>query len=368
MLTYCTNIHPGESWADVRHNLESHLLAVKEAIAPAALFPLGLRLSHRATQEIDADATRTFGDWCEAHGCYVATVNGFPYGTFHGTRVKEQVFAPDWRTPARAAYTMRVADLLTAWLPADVSGSISTVPIAFRPGFAEDDWTIVRRHLCETLEHLDRLRQRHGRRIVLALEPEPGCVLERTDDVLACFERLALPPALRDLAGICFDCCHQAVQFEEPLESLGRLQAAAIPIGKIQVSSALRACAGEFDALRAFDEPTYLHQVVARTREGALFRWSDLPAFLDSSRTDWGALAESRVHFHVPVFTERLASCGTTRFVLESLLPALAPDLLLEVETYSWDVLPPHLRTESVAASVVRELQWVRAARQTTRT
>lgn len=364
MLTYCTNIHPGESWADVMLNLESHFLTVKDAVSPAEPFPIGLRLSHQAAGEVTPDEAQRFRDWCEARNSYVLTVNGFPYGTFHGEAVKERVYDPDWRDRDRVIYTKRIADLLAEWLPEGVPGSISTVPIAFKRGFDDAHWPLVRRHLLETLEHLERLRQQHKCQIILALEPEPRCVLETTAEVVAFFERMMFPDALADLAGICFDCCHQAVQFENPSTSAAWLRASGVRIGKIQVSSALRAAGPEIDALERFDEPTYLHQVVARLSNGTLLRYTDLPEFL-AAWTGRGAgflrasIEECRVHFHVPIFAEHLGPCGTTRFFLEEMLACQQPLPLLEVETYSWSVLPPDLRATSVAESVARELQWV---------
>jgi hypothetical protein len=356
VLTYCTNIHPGESWADVAANLNSHLLDVKAAVSPGRSFPIGLRLSHRAAREVQGDESRRFQDWCRQHDCFVLTVNGFPHGRFHGPGVKEKVFAPDWRDPERAEYTKRLASLLADWLPKDVVGSISTLPIAFKPHFQEGDWPQVRRNLIDVLENLDVLRQQRGVRIVLALEPEPRCVLETTSEVLDFFARMAFPSALADLAGVCFDCCHQAVEFEDAEDSLRRLEQAAIPIGKVQVSSSLRAVAGEIDALVRFDEPTYLHQVVARTRDGTLHRYNDLPDFMGEHPK---GVEECRVHFHVPIFAERLGICGTTQLFLDDVLPLVDAAIPLEVETYSWDVLPPELRVTSIAEAIARELEWV---------
>jgi len=359
MLTYCTNIHPGESWADVRANLEAHCVAVKAAVLPDAAFPIGLRLSNQAACDVTPDESRRFRDWCEANDCFVLTVNGFPYGQFHGTAVKEKVYEPDWRDPARVAYTTRIADLLAMWLPAGVRGSISTVPIAFRPGFAATDWTSVRAHLVQVLEHLDAIRQRNGVEIILAIEPEPRCVLETTAEAVAFFERMHFPQGIADLAGLCFDCCHQAVAFEDPATSLAALRAAGVVIGKVQVSVSLRAVGEEIANLARFDEPTYLHQVVARDHDGSLARWIDLPDFFAESAARRSSIAECRVHFHVPIFADHLGHCGTTRFFLEDILPQLDPTIPLEVETYSWDALPAELRTESVAESVARELRWV---------
>lgn len=361
-LTYCTNIHPGESWADARSNLEGHLLGVKADVAPGESFPIGLRLSGQAVLEIDDEEARRFHDWCRENGTYVLTINAFPHGRFHGVSVKERVYDPDWRDPARAEYTMRVADRLAEWLPEDAPGSISTVPIAWGPSFADGDWKIVRRNVDAVIEHLDGLAQKSGKALVLAFEPEPGCVVETTDQAIELFERLAVPESRAHLAGLCFDCCHQAVEFEDPVSSFDRLVDAGIPIGKVQVSSSLRARADEIPELISFDEPTYLHQVVARDEAGELHRAADLPAFFGPGgrgRDEGARLTEARVHFHVPIFAEHLGRCGTTRFFLEELLPHLDESIPLEVETYSFDVLPAELRRESVAESIARELQWV---------
>jgi sugar phosphate isomerase/epimerase len=369
MLTYCTNIHPGEGWSDVLANLESHGRTVKAAVSPAAPFPLGLRVSAEAAFAIDAREAARFRDWCAAQGFDVPTLNGFPHGRFHGAGVKEKVYLPDWRSPERVAYTCRLGELLTTWLPlrgAGAGGSISTVPIAFRAHWDEADRGLVRQHLLGALEALARLRDASGHEIVLALEPEPSCLLETTGEAVAFFEGLALPASLAPLLGLCFDCCHQAVEFEDAAASLAALAAAGIRIGKVQVSSALRASHAEFGALAAFDEPTYLHQVVARDAAGALARFDDLPAFLELPREELARFEECRVHFHVPIFAERAEGCGTTRFFLEAVLPLLPPGTPLEVETYSWNVLPAAARAGSVAESIVCELAWVRANRNAT--
>lgn len=356
MLTYCTNIHPGEAWADVRRNLSAHALAVKRAISPQRPFPLGLRVSGRAARELGPDEAKRFRDWCESQGCFVPTLNGFPHGRFHGPGVKRRVYLPDWRDPERAAYTRRLADLLAGWLPAGVAGSISSVPVAFAADFDAADWPGVRRHLLATLEHLRALRETRGADIVLALEPEPGCVLDRTADLAPFLERMALPPALADRLGLCFDCCHQAVGFEDPLEALERVAGAGVRIAKVQVSSSLRAVGDEIPGLARFDEPSYLHQVVARRRDGSLRRHADLPELFAAGLD---GLVECRVHFHVPIFAAHLGACGTTRDFLERILPRLDPSIPLEVETYSFDVLPAELRATSVSDSIARELLWV---------
>lgn len=359
IITYCSNIHPGESWRDVLRNLEDHAVEVKRELAPHEHFPLGLRLSAKAANELTTHTLRDFRNWLANTGCHVVSVNGFPYGDFHGVAVKRSVYDPDWRDWERARYTMRLADILAHWLEPDQSASISTVPIAFRETFSDDHWPIVRLRLLHTLAHLARIRDRGGPLIRLALEPEPHCVLETIPDVVRFFERMHFPAALIEHVGICLDCCHQAVEFETPEECLAQLRAANITIAKVQVSSALRARGAEVPSLLRFDEPTYLHQAVALTERGSLVRFADLP---DLSR--WLArgqvVEECRVHFHVPIFLAHLGEVGTTRFFLEDLLPRLDPRIPLEVETYSFGVLPLSLQLGSVSESIIRELRWLK--------
>jgi len=192
VLTYCTNIHPGESWQDVRRNLSTHFLDVKRSFSPDSAFPIGLRISARAAAEVDEGEARSFEEWCAANDCFVLTVNGFPHGAFHGVGLKEKVYLPDWRDPERAAYTCRLADLLAGWLPDGVRGSISTVPVAFKTGFEDSDWSVVHRHVHAALEHLDGIRQAGGPAIGLAFEPEPRCVLETSAEAVSFFDRLQL--------------------------------------------------------------------------------------------------------------------------------------------------------------------------------
>jgi hypothetical protein len=358
LITYCSNIHPGESWEDVFASLRQHIPVVKAAISPDHPFPIGLRLSHQAVTELTPAENARFTAWLRAHDCFVPTLNGFPYGAFHGQRVKERVYLPDWRSPERAAYTIRLADLLAGWLPESMAGSISTVPIGFKEMLGEENLPAVRRQLLAVLTHLQLLRDERGRQITLALEPEPGCLLETTEEVCRFFEALALPPQLSGFIGICYDCCHQAVEFETPASSLARLAEAGIPIAKVQVSSALSLAEPTAEVLKRFDEPRYLHQVVVRRSDGGLSRYTDLPEALEQHKAASGD--EWRCHFHVPIFSPGAGGYGTTRAFLEEILPRLPDDVLLEVETYTWDVLPPELRCGTVTESIIREILWLK--------
>jgi len=362
-VTYCTNIHPGETWAETLENIVRHGLEVKQALCPDAPFPLGLRISGLASLELDRERALGFRDFLAESGLYVRTVNGFPYGRFHGAPVKARVYRPDWRDPERLAYTVRLADLLDVWLPEGLTGSISSVPLGFRADFAGDDAVLARARLRRALEHLDELAQAGGRLIRLSLEPEPGCLLETTADVIRFFEEFAAEPgicAYLPYLAVCYDCCHQALQFEDPAASLRALAERGIPIGHVQVSSALRLESPDLTRLAGYDEPVYLHQAVGRLAGGGLLRHDDLPAALAGG--DAGALAW-RVHFHLPVFLEELPECLSTQPFLREILPLFAPDVPLEVETYTWSVLPEALRLGSLTDFIVREIEWVEGRR-----
>jgi hypothetical protein len=301
-LTYCSNIHPGESWAEVRANLGSHVVAVRDRLLPAGEFGLGLRLSAVAAAELAEPAVLAeFRSFLRDQRMYVFTINGFPYGTFHGARVKENVYLPDWRDAERLRYTNLLADLLAKLLPEDrgVQGSVSTVPGAYKSALGgADEVDLIVEHLLRHLSHLVQLRQHTGRLIALALEPEPCCFLETIDEVVAFFEhelhgpaaiqrtmeltgldRAAAALALHDHLGVCLDLCHAAVEFERPADCTGRLQAAGIRVLKMQISAGLRLAAVDpeaLEALKRFDDPVYLHQVVQRG-PGGIARFTDLP-------------------------------------------------------------------------------------------
>lgn len=350
-------MHPGESWNEIFSNLVTYIPVVKDAVSPDSPFPIGLRLSNLAAKEIDKNTCERFYRWCLQNDCYIPTINGFPYGSFHSLPIKESVYVPDWRHGERVEYTKLLARLLDSWLPEGITGSISTVPIGFKKHLHEEDNSIIRENLIDVLEYSDRLRQKSGKEIILSLEPEPGCVLETTEDTMRFFEKMRFPEGLREGIGICYDCCHQAVEFENPKKSLDLLRKAGIKIGKVQVSSALRVESAKRESLSRFCEPYYLHQTVIMQQDGSITRYNDLPEALliheENHKDEW------RIHFHIPVFVEKMDEYGTTRPFAEEVLSILDPAILLEVETYTWHVLPPEFQTETIAQSIIREIRWV---------
>ncbi|HEX8663622.1 MAG TPA: metabolite traffic protein EboE [Beijerinckiaceae bacterium] len=382
-LTYCTNIHAGESWDEIRKSLDAHVPRIKARVSPQEPFGLGLRLSGIAAAELRAPAPlEAFREQLSRLGAYVFTLNAFPFGPFHGTRVKEQVYEPDWRTDERVSFTRDAADILAALLPEGGFGSISTVPGGFKPvGRDPDNVAALVDRLLQAAAHLVGIERTTGRRIALALEPEPCCFLETVDETLAFFEeRLLAPtalarfaalaglgagdaePALRRHLGVCYDVCHGAVEYEDPVAALKRLRGAGIAVPKIQLSAAMRApeiSPPLATRLRDFDDGVYLHQVVVR--DGKLQRFADLPDAFAAYRKG-GARGEWRVHCHVPVFLSDLGDLASTQGELRATLAALRAAPLaphLEVETYTWDVLPQELKTGSKADDIARELAFV---------
>jgi hypothetical protein len=385
-LTYCTNIHAGEPLEEVMSSLARHLPEIKARVAGERPFGVGLRLGHAAASRLrEPGAMARLKRFLAGGGYYVFTINGFPYGAFHGRAVKEDAYKPDWSEPARLAYTNHLADLLSELLPADEEGSVSTVPCTFKP-WTEGRLDAIVEHLMRHVAHLVALRESTGQTIALALEPEPCCYLETIEETVAFFNqrlfqrkgvaRLAAltglsaadaEAAMRRHIGVCYDVCHAAVEFEDPQASIGQLRANGILIGKLQLSSALKVAAFDRDSARhlaAFAEPVYLHQVVQKSN-GSLRRFVDLPQALAESGGAAGA--EWRVHFHVPVFLEQMEHFGTTQSFLAEILALHRADPIsrhLEVETYTWDVLPESYRNVGLGSAIARELNWVKAQLQ----
>jgi sugar phosphate isomerase/epimerase len=390
-LTYCTNIHAADGWPAVFANLRHYAPALKARFSPEAPFGVGLRLSAREARELrQGGGVAELRAFLDREGLYVAIVNGFPYGHFHGTPVKATVYAPDWRDPARGDYTIDLIAILAGLVPDGVDGGVTTAPMSYKAwmaGAGDADWTAIARNVARVAEALVRLRQDRGTLIHLDIEPEPDCSIENTDESLTFFERWLLPegaPALAAALGVtrdaaerhirehirlCFDCCHFAVEFEDPRKALERFARAGIGIGRVQLSSALRAVfpadaarhASMANALRPFADATYLHQVVAR-RGDELHRYPDLDVALDRrDRHPASGPDEWRIHFHVPLFARDYDAFASTQDYVKTVLDLARASRFtthLEIETYTWDVLPPGLKLD-LLDSIAREYEWV---------
>jgi hypothetical protein len=326
-------------------------------------------LGQRAVAELAVpDTLLAFQRWLEKHDCYIFTLNGFPYGSFHGTRVKEQVYAPDWSTPERVTYTRQLFELLVQLAPARAACSVSTVPASFKAFVAAepDRRNAIFNNLTSCGRAIAELAEKTGRDLHLGLEPEPCCLIETSEETVAFFNAWratdrAVDPLLRHI-GVNYDCCHLAVEFESATAALDRIVAAGIRLSKLHLSSALRVrpdAAGR-KALAAFVEPVYLHQVVVGAGHAVRRRFVDLPDALsdpEPPRLD----DEWRVHFHVPLHASPGSPFHDTRDHLMAALDWLQahPGACehLEMETYTWEVLPPAMRLP-IEDQLVREYEW----------
>lgn len=390
-LTYCTNIHPGESWEDTFNNLKAYVLKVKSKVSPHAPFGIGLRLSDKASRTLVLeDNLSEFKKWLEKHQCYVFTMNGFPFGGFHHQSVKDQVHHPDWTTKERLDYSLRLFTILEAILPQDMDGGISTSPLSYKFWKESQDnrdsvFEIATQNILKVAARLHETYQQTGKLLHLDIEPEPDGLLENTQEVIQWYKNWLIPKGISYLQGqfefseqqaveclkkhiqLCYDVCHFALAYEDPKDVFSQLETAGIKIGKIQISAALRAKLSKRiekrkevqTALNQFVESTYLHQVVQRNSTGSLTGYPDLPQALDHINNH--SAEEWRIHFHVPVFLARYGHLESTQDEIEKVLEHLKTQRItshLEVETYTWEVLPDDIQLELVD-SVVRELQWV---------
>ena len=383
-LTYCTNIHPGQDWQRTFESIKRHVPRIRSQVAKDQAFGLGLRLSNKASEELGhGEKLESFRNWLEEQDVYVFTMNGFPYGNFHDERVKEEVHTPDWTTPERVAYTKRLFKQLAYLLPEGLEGGISTSPIGYRHRYASNTSQLSvseafqrgAEHMTEILLQLIEIESRTGKYLHLDIEPEPDGLLENSDETITFFKDYLLPTARPKLEAkgltpqesanlvrrhitLCYDICHFALAYEEPEDTFAKLARAGIGVGKIQVSAALKILSGSdavWDTLSLFDEPTYLHQVTEKIGD-KVKTYNDLPIVLQQKKP----FKELRAHFHVPIFLERFGVLYATQdHILKTIkyLKNTPVTRHLEIETYTWDVLPPTLKKD-LSESIVREIEW----------
>ncbi len=389
-LTYCSNIHPGESWEATENNLKTNIPEIRKVLAPDKPFGIGLRLSNQASNELlEGSRLQALKVWLEENNLYVFTLNGFPYGGFHRQVVKEDVHRPDWTTDDRVDYTKRLFDILSQLVPQDMDGGISTSPISYK--FWYDSKQKMEAalekgalHMAMVAKQLMDIKQTKGVTLHLDIEPEPDGLLENTREMIDFFDNWLIPTGsqylqkelditaseaeenLRTHIQLCYDVCHFAVGYENPEEVFAMLKEADIRIGKIQISAALKANlppAGKrkeiYAAFHPFVESTYLHQVVERNAQNQLHHYNDLPAALEN--IDKPEAEEWRTHFHVPVFLKNFGLLSATQDDILKVLSLLKKERItnhLEVETYTWEVLPKDIQM-NIGDSITRELQWV---------
>ncbi|HEX5420765.1 MAG TPA: metabolite traffic protein EboE [Gammaproteobacteria bacterium] len=385
-LTYSTLVHPGDTWPEIWDSLNRYVPQVKQRVAPNEPFGVSLRISAASAEALTRDAGERakLKAFLDDNDMYLYTVNAFPYGPFKNTLVKKQVYEPDWRSDERAVYTMQVADILAEVAAPGIEPTIQSPPLGFKPRVTGPEVVAAyTRQVLRTVAHLIELERKTGRKVRLALEPEPFCFLETTEEAVDYFtnhlyadsaadsvakqtglSRGEAHAALRDHLGMVYDICHQAVEYEDVGVSLRTLADVGIPVFKLQEAAAVRVpvvTQETVDAMREFADTVYLTQTVER-RDGHLTRFLNLEDAFAAWESDPGP-REWRTHFHVPVFLDDLGPFKTTRFAIEDALKfhrenKLSPQL--EIETYTWDVLPEHLKTGDIVDYVTREIEWVR--------
>ncbi|MEI6809655.1 MAG: metabolite traffic protein EboE [bacterium] len=385
-LTYCLNIHPGETWDENVAAIRQHSTKVRDLVSVCEPFGLGLRISRRAVEALaDPSRMQALRELLTDSGMYAFSINGFPYGAFHGTVVKADVYRPDWRQPERLDYTCRLGEVLAGVLPEGMTGSISTLPVSYREWMkGEGDWQAAVENLSACAVALHALRDRTGREIHIGLEPEPDCALETTADMVEFFERRLLPVGARWLKdrkglsmadaeailrrhiGVCFDTCHLSVQFEKLEQSMATLFSKGIRISKIQISAALRTKIGVDSARRlgAFVDPVYLHQVKCLDVSGRKTGYRDMTREFLAGWTDSPDAGECRIHFHVPLYVSEYDGIASTAGdITPSFFRAAVKAGVqhFEIETYTFNVLPPALRQQAVEQSIAGEYSWVLA-------
>ncbi|MEH2421451.1 MAG: metabolite traffic protein EboE [Nostoc sp.] len=391
-LTYCSNIHPGESWLEVFANLEKYVPNLKSRLSPTKPFGIGLRLANAAAKQLlESNNLAKFQEWLTQQNLYVFTLNGFPYGEFHRQVVKDQVYAPDWSTQERVNYTLNLTTILATLLPEGLDGGISTLPLSYKPWWVEDQTTfeIVLKKSCLNIAsivvEMIRIREETGKILHIDLEPEPDGLIENTLEVIDFYQNWLLPiggnylsdklnieqnlaeTQLLEHVRVCYDTCHFSVEYEQPKSVFARLQSAGIKIGKIQISAAIQVKIPAevekrsliVERLRPFAESTYLHQVIERRSDGKLHHYPDLitalPHLEQSLAEEW------RTHFHVPIFIHDYQILQSTQDDIATVLHLLQTNNAcshLEIETYTWDVLPSEMKID-LLTSIQREYEWV---------
>ncbi|MEA5403768.1 metabolite traffic protein EboE [Arcicella sp. DC2W] len=394
LLTYCSNIHPGEDWKHHFSVLQSSIPEIKNSVSKDAPMGIGLRLANQASIDLSETANfEAFQNWLTENDCYVFTMNGFPYGGFHDVVVKDQVHAPDWTTDDRVQYTIRMFKLLSKLLPAEMQeGGISTSPLSYRFW-----WKIESENPLETLHHattlatqnmllvvdeLIAMKETTGKVLHLDIEPEPDGILENSTEFITWYEDYLRPIAIEYFAKkgisveetlailhthiqLCYDVCHFAVSYEKPEIVVEKLAKANIAVGKIQISSAIKVdftndAETKLKAIAQYDEASYLHQVIARKADGTFEKYQDLglaiQAYEEGKHEEW------RVHFHVPLFIEQYGELSSTQSDIVDTIGIHKQKPFtnhLEIETYTWGVLPPEVQVP-LNESIAREVTWVK--------
>lgn len=387
-LSYCSNIHPGEDWKEHFEVLKNSIPQIKAEVCPDESMGIGLRLANQASIDLsESQNFETFKKWLLDNKCYVFTMNGFPYGDFHNIVVKDKVHAPDWTTPERTDYTIRLFRLLAKLLPDNLyEGGVSTSPLSYRywwptePALGEAILNATK-NIVSVVEALIEIKETTGKTLHLDIEPEPDGILENSNEFIDWYNKYLLPlgveyfqskgfssenatEAIKTHIQLCYDVCHFAVGFEAPEEVIKKLDFQGLKVGKIQISSALKVdfstqVQEKLQMIAKYNEPTYLHQVVAKKKDGSFVKFPDLNEAIAGFNDE---IISWRVHFHVPLFLEQYGLLESTQTdIIKTLNLHKEKNFTkhLEIETYTWGVLPKEFQLP-LNESIAREINWVK--------
>ena len=370
-LAYCTNIHRGEGWEETFQGLKEYSLKVKDKVSNTNPFAIGLRLGYKAAIELSEEGSGRldeFIQWLDVNNCYVFTINGFPYGQFHGARVKEQVYRPDWTSNSRLEYTNLLFNILSKILPDGISGSVSTLPGSFKEFIANEDEQseMIVNNLGRCGHYINQLCEKTGKDLHLGLEPEPLGWFENTPETISFFERFRSVHGdnFDSVIGVNYDTCHLAIEYEDAIDSLSLFSKNNIRISKFHLSSALKLKPNQvaIDTLKAYQEDVYLHQVIGKLNNGRIIRYKDLPDAINDFDPDLNDYSEWRVHFHIPLHASPGGIFDDTRDHITDTLKVLAADpeicQHIEMETYTWEVLPKSMQSNNVVEQLSLEYEW----------
>ena len=384
-LTYCTNIHPANGLKQIYKNIEKYSIPLKRKLSEAEPFAIGLRLSdYESRQLTQKKSLQKFKSFLDENGLYVFTINGFVYGQFHKKVIKSKVFTPDWQDQKRVNYTLRLIKILSYLLDKNKEGSISTSPLSYKSWYKDKikSWQKITKNLITVTSALIKIQKNTGKIIHIDIEPEPSGLLENSDEIIKFFKdyllksgveilkkEMSIPKKLAiklilEHVRICLDTCHFAVEYEKTTDILQKFKKLGIGIGKIQISSALkitsvtaRSHQEKFrETLKHFEDSIYLHQVIAKNPHKS---FEDLTYALESIRTL--ECQEYRIHFHVPIFRKKFGALDSTQEETIKTLSLLKKHKItshLEIETYTWEVLPKNFKIDLVD-SIEREYKWV---------
>ena len=376
-IGYSTNLHAAESLEELLGRMIPFAAAVRDGLGWDHL-GVDLRLGDRALADLATPAAQArFRRMLDHHRLAAHTVNGFPLREFQAARVKEEAYRPDWTETERLQSSLRLLEVTLA-LSDDELVTISTVPGSYRPfGPAHNDPRIIAANLGRWAAAAHRVFLATGRTAVLALEPEPWCLLENSHDVAWFWHG---PLAEQGIAaasaevgsdgaaavarhlGVCVDTCHLSLAFEDQAAAVARMAAAGARIAKCQFSAAPEVINPARDAagvatLQALAEPRFMHQTAARSASGSLVKISDLDQ-LDVLLRRLPNATAVRSHFHIPVFRQPTTH-GLSTTVVDSAAGLVACRshgcTHIAVETYTWSILAAN--EQDACTGTIRELQ-----------